>query len=141
MSVNLKQNADASMGLQGTDGDDGQFIPVTFNYSSANTLLVFTLASLSRRAIVKQIYFRPDVVSTNAVTATFYKAASGTAIGSGTALHTGTANLQGTAATNQKMTLTASACDVSQDSSIGMVISGALGAAGSGSVTIWLAPA
>jgi len=140
MSINLKQNADMSAGLQGTDGDDGQFIPITFNYTTASPLTV-TLASFSRRVIVKNIYFRPDVVSSNAVTASFKVAASGTAIGSGTALHTGTANLQGTAATNQEMALTASACDIAHDASIGVVISGALGAAGSGNITIWVAPA
>lgn len=136
----IKQNTDNSLGIQGSDLDDGQFIVINVNYNTASPLTM-TLASLSRRAIVKQIYFRPDTASTNAVTATFYKAASGTAIGSGTALHTGTANLQGTAATNQELTLTAAAVDVAHDSSIGVVISGALGAAGSGCITIWLAPA
>ena len=136
----LKQNSDGSIGLQGTDLDDGQFIPIRFHYNTT-TPLTFTIASLSRRMIVKQISVRPDVAASNAVTVSVYKAASGTAIGSGTKLHSGTGNIQGTANTNQKLTIDLTANDIAADNAIGAVISGALGAAGSGCITVWLAPA
>lgn len=142
MSVNLKQNADASAGLQGTDLDDGSIIFVNIPYTTASPL---TLSSsvLPRRCIVKGIQFVTDVASTNAVTFTAYKAPSATALGSGTALHSGTGNLQATAATNQTLTLstTAATLDVAAGNRVGIVISGALGASGSGVVTIALAPA
>ena len=140
MAVALKQNADASMGLQGTNGDDGQFVAITFQYTTASPLTQY-LGSFSRRMIVKNIYCKPQTASSNAVTATLYNVPDATAIGSGTALHTGTFSLQATANTNVKLSLTSAACDIAQDSSIGVVISGALGAAGNGTITVWLAPA
>lgn len=145
MSVNLVQNADMSAGLQGTDGDDGAFVILTFPYNATANASILTLggAVCKRRMVVKSIVGVPDVATTNAVTATVRKAASGTAIGSGTALHSGTFNCQGTAATNQTLTLstTASDLDVAAGSRIGVVISGAPGAAGAGMITVTLAPA
>lgn len=145
MSVQLKQNADMSCGLQGTDLDDGAFIVLSFPYNATAQASILTLPGtlVQRRMIVKAIQGVPETASTNAVTATVYKAASGTAIGSGTALHTGTFNLQGTAATNQALTLstTSGVVDVSAGSRIGVVISGAMGAAGNGCITVTLAPA
>ena len=147
MSVNLKQNADASGGLQGTGMGDGEFVVVTMPYSAimntSGAFLNILGPAMSRRMIVKSIIGVPNTVASNAVTATVYKAASGTAIGSGTALHSGTFNLQGTAATNQTLTLstTKSDLDVAAGSRIGMVISGAPGAAGVGTITVTLAPA
>jgi hypothetical protein len=147
MSVQLKQNADLSMGLQGTDGDDGGFIIVTLPYSAiTNTTGAFLTVSgpvLARRMVVKAITGVVDATASNAVTATVYRAPSATALGSGTALHSGTFNLQGTAATNQSITLsaTASNLDVAAGARIGIVISGAPGAAGVGSITVTLAPA
>lgn len=142
MSVNLTQRADASLGLQGPDGDAGAFIYVNIPYTTA-TPLVLNACTLPRRCVVQSITLVPDTASTNAVTVTCYKAPSGTALGSGTALHSGTGNLQGTAATTQTLTLstTASVIDVAAGNRIGAVVSGALGAAGSGVITIALNPA
>ena len=147
MSVNLKQNADMSAGLQGTDGDDGAFVVVTLPWSAiTNTTGAFLTVSgpvMKRRMIVKDITHVVDTTATNAVTATLRKAASGTALGSGTALHSGTANLQATAATPVALTLstTPSDLDVAAGSRIGFVISAAPGAAGVGAFTVTLAPA
>lgn len=140
MGIQLKQNADLSAGLQGTDLTDGEFIIVSIPYTTASPLTL-SAATLSRRMIVKAVTLVPDVASTNAVTATAYKAASGTALGSGTAL-TGTMALNGTAATTVTGAIaSAAAADVASGNRIGIVISGALGAAGSGVATITLAPA
>lgn len=147
MAINLKQNADMSAGLQGTDGDDGAFVVVTMQWSAiTNTTGAFLTVSgpvMKRRMIVKDITHVVDTTATNAVTATLRKAPSGTALGSGTALHSGTASLQATAATPVALTLstTASDLDVAAGSRIGFVISGAPGAAGVGSFTVTLAPA
>jgi hypothetical protein len=147
MSVQLKQNADLSLGLQGTDLDDGAFEVITLNYSAiTNTSGAFLTVSgpiMNRRFVVKAISGVVDTQASNAVTATLYKAASATALGSGTALHSGTFNLQGTAATNQALTLstTSGVLDVAAGSRIGFVISGTPGAAGVGSITVTLAPA
>ena len=147
MSVQFKQNADASCGLQGTDLDDGAFVVVPMQWSAiTNTTGAFLTVSgpvMLRRMIVKGIQYVNDTTATNAVTATLFKAPSGTALGSGTALHTGTANLQATAATPTTLTLstTAGALDVAAGSRIGFVISAAPGAAGVGSFTVTLAPA
>lgn len=147
MAINLKQNADASGGLQGTGMGDGEFVVVTMAYNAnaqtSGAFLNVLGPAMSRRMIVKSIIGVPNTAASNAVTATVYKAPSGTAIGSGTALHSGTFNLQGTAATNQTLTLstTKSDLDVAAGSRVGMVISGAPGAAGVGTITVTLAPA
>jgi hypothetical protein len=143
----LKQNADASMGIQGSDGDDGSFVVVTLPWSAiTNTSGAFLTVSgpvLQRRMIVKSIQYMNDTAASNAVTATLYKAPSATALGSGTALHSSTANLQATAAANNTLTLstTAGVLDVAAGSRLGFVISATPGAAGVGSFTITLAPA
>ena len=147
MAINLKQNADSSAGLQGTDGDDGGFIHLSFPYSAnANTTGAFLTSSgaiLNRRMIIKAITGVVDTAATNAVTAALWKAPSATALASGVALHTGTYNLQGTASTNQSLTLStvAGALDVAAGSRIGFVISAAPGVAGAGVITVTLAPA
>ena len=145
MSINLKQNADGSAGLQGTDLDDGGFVVLTFPYNATANASILTLGGsiMSRRMIVKSIQGLPNATTTNAVTITVYKAPSGTAIASGTALHSGTYNCQGTANTNQTLTLstTSGVVDVAAGSRIGAVISGAPGAAGAGCITVTLAPA
>ena len=146
MAVNLKQNADLSMGLQGTDLTDGEFIMVTIPWNAVtNTAAVLVVEGpvLTRRMIVKSIQHVTSVAAANAVTATIYKAPSGTALGSGTALHSGTANLQATAATPVSLTLstTSGVVDVAAGSRIGAVISGAVGATGVGCITVTLAPA
>ena len=105
MAINLKQNADMSAGLQGTDGGEGEFVILDFRYNAlANTTGAFLTVSgfvLSRRMVVKSIVGVTETLATNAVTAALWKAPSGTALASGVALHTGTYNLVGTAATNQ----------------------------------------
>jgi len=146
MSVQLKQNADLSLGLQGTDLTDGEFIVFSFPWNAVvNTAAVLVIEGpvLTRRMIVKSIQHVTSVAAANAVTATVYKAPSGTALGSGTALHSGTANLQATAATPVTLTLstTSGVVDVASGNRIGMVISGAVGATGVGCVTVTLAPA
>lgn len=142
---NLKQNGDGSMGIQGADLDDGGFVVLTFPYNATANASILTLggAVMNRRMVVKSISGVPDATTTNAVTISVYKAASGTAIASGTALHSGTYNCQGTAATNQSLTLstTDGVVDVAAGSRIGAVISGAPGAAGAGMITVTLAPA
>lgn len=143
----LKQNADASVGIQGSDAGDGEFIVITLPWSAiTNTSGAFLTVSgptFSRRMIVKDIRYVNDTAASNAVTATLRQAPSGTALGSGTALHSSTANLQATAATPVVMTLStvSGALDVAAGSRIGFVISGTPGAAGVGSFTVTLAPA
>jgi hypothetical protein len=143
----IKQNADGSMGLQGSDADSGAFVVIDLPYSAiTNTTGAFLTASgpvLKRRMVVHRVEGVVDTASTNAVTATVFSAPSATAIGSGTALHSGTFNLQGTAATNQNLTLATAtgALDLAAGSRIGLVISGAPGAAGVGCITVTLAPA
>jgi len=142
MSVNLTQRADASLGLQGPDGDAGAFIYVNIHYTAA-TPLALSACMLPRRCVVQSITLVPDTASNNAVTVICYKAPDGTVIGAGTALHSGTGNLQGTAAIPQTLTLstTPGVIDVAAGNRIGAVISGALGAWGSGVITIALNPA
>ena len=145
MGVHLKQNPDASAGLQGTDLDEGGFIVLTFPYNATAQASILTLgpAVLNRRMIVKAITGVSDAAASNAVTVSVYKAPSGTAIGSGTLLHTGSFNCQGTANTNQALALSATTgvLDVAAGSRIGAVISGVPGAAGAGAITVTLAPA
>jgi hypothetical protein len=141
MSIQLKQLADSSVGLEGAGLDTGSFIFVNIPYNTASPLTLSSFV-LPRQCVVQAIYAVTDAASTNAVTATVYKAPSATALGSGTALHSGTISLQATAATNVIPTLAASSTLlVSAGNRIGIVISGALGAAGSGVVTVALTPA
>lgn len=146
MAINLKQNADMSGGLAGTDAGDGEFIYVHLPYSTLDNttgeFLTVTGPTFSRRMIVKAITGCAETVATNSVTATVYRAPSGTAVGSGTALHSGTFDLKSTAATPVALTLAAaSALDLPAGTRIGAVVSGAMGAAGVGSITVALAPA
>lgn len=142
MSVQLKQNADLSLGLQGTDLDEGGFIPVNIEYVAASVDKVSFVAP--RRMIVKAIYGRVEAAGTDgsAVTAVIKRTASGTAIASGTALHSSTFNLKGTAATNQVLTLstTPSDLDLAAGTAIGIDFTGTLTSA-TGVITVLLAPA
>ena len=142
----LKQNADASMGIQGSDGDDGSFIKASIlwnaNVNTSGAFLTVSTHVFARRMIVKSITYVNDTAATNAVTATVFRAPSATALGSGTALHSGTANLQATAGANNTLTLAInSTLDIAAGTRIGLVISGAPGAAGVGCITVTLAPA
>lgn len=142
MSVQLKQNADGSMGLQGVDLDDGGFLSLSIEYNASSVDKVSFVAG--RKYIVKGITWRVEVAGTDgsAVTGAVKKAASGTAIASGTALHSSTANLKGTAATNQSLTLstTASDLEIAAGTAIGVDFTGTLTSA-TGVVTVTLAPA
>lgn len=142
MGINIKQLPDSSAGLEGTDLNNGEFVYVNIPYNTASPLTLSSFVA-SRKMVVQAIYGLPDTASSNAVTGTVYKASSGTALGSGTALHSGTYNLQGTAATNQSLTLstTTGVTTLNQGQRLGVVISGALGAAGSGIITVGLTPA
>ncbi|HEX7644849.1 MAG TPA: hypothetical protein VF472_21825 [Burkholderiaceae bacterium] len=138
---NLKQLADGSMGIEGSDKDVGAFVFVNIPYNTASPLTM-SGAVFSRAMQVQSVTVNPDVPSTNAVSVKAWQAPSGTALGSGTAL-SGNALLNGTAGTNVVATLanTPGALQVAAGSRVGVVISGALGAAGSGVITIGLTPA
>ncbi len=142
MSVNIKQNADASAGFQGTDGDDGPFIITDFRYTATSASIPIFIAP--RRMIVKGVTVRVETAGTDvgAVTATIVRVASGTAIASGTALHSGTADLKGTAATNQALALstTSTTLDIPAGTAIGVILSGVMTAA-TGVIMVALAPA
>lgn len=142
MGIQLKQNADGSAGLEGADLDTGDIIVRAVPYSTSSALTQSSFIA-PRKLVLHSITGIVDTQSSNAVTATAYKAASGTALGSGTALHSGTFNLQGTAATNQSLTLstTQGVTTIAAGTRVGLVISGAIGAAGNGVVTFAFAPA
>jgi hypothetical protein len=142
MSVNLKQNSDGSLGMQGTDLDDGGFETINMLYDANSVDRAFFVAN--RAYVVKAITGRPTVAGTDAgaVTAVVKKAASGTASASGTALHSSTYNLKGTIHTNQSLTLSTTASDlqIAAGTSIGIDFTGVLTAA-VGVITVTLAPA
>lgn len=141
-NVAIKQNADGSMGLQGTDRDDGGFLSVDIEYNASSVDKVSFVAS--RAYVVKAIRGRPTVAGTDAgaVTAVLKKAASGTAITAGTALHSSTYNLKGTADTVQSLTLstTGSELEIPAGTAIGIDFTGVLTSA-TGVVSVVLAPA
>lgn len=139
MAVNLKQLADSGMGLHGVDSGNGDFVFVNIPYTTTSPLTM-TGAVFNRSMVVHAVTLNPDVASTNAVTATAYQTASGTGLGSGTAV-TGTMALNGTAGTNVSGTVTTANALVASGSRVGVVISGALGAAGSGVITFACVPA
>lgn len=141
MGVNIKQNEDGSLGLQGTDLGEGGFEAVEIEWLASSVDKVAFVAT--RAYVVKAITARVEAAGTDAgaVTATVKKAASGTAIASGTALHSGTINLKGTAATNQVLTLstTKSDLEIPSGTAIGIDFTGVLTSA-TGVVTVTLAP-
>jgi hypothetical protein len=107
----IRQNADSSLGIEGSAGGDGGFIPVTLPYTA--TIVDCTLFTADRPYVVKAIRGRVDVAGTGgACTAVIRKVASGTAITSGTALHTSSFNLVGTVNTQQALTLSTTASDL-----------------------------
>lgn len=142
MGINLKQNSDGSMGLEGEDGGLGGFINVNIEYLASSVDKVAFVANRAYR--VHAIRGRPTVAGTDggAVTAVIRKAASATAITSGTALHSGAFNLKGTADTVQALTLstTASDLEIPAGTAIGIDFTGTLTSA-TGVVTVTLAPA
>lgn len=138
----LKQNADGSMGIQGSDADSGGFVAVNIEYNASSVDKVSFVAT--RKYVVQGITGRPTVAGTDgsAVTAVIKKAASATAITSGTALHSSTYNLKGTADTIQALTLstTPSDLEIAAGTAIGIDFTGTLTSA-TGVVTVMLAPA
>lgn len=111
MGVQIKQNADGSLGLEGSANGEGGFVIAGINYVAATVDSTFFVAD--RPYIVKAIRGRVDVAgSGGACTATIRKVPSGTALVSGTALHTGSYNLVGTAATAQTLTVSTTASDL-----------------------------
>lgn len=141
MGVQLKQNADGGLGLEGVDAGTGACIPIVAHYDPGSDADM-TIFIANRRYIVDSIVARPDVVDGAATTATIKKAASATAIGSGTALHSSTINLNTGAATNQSLTLSTTPSDliVEAGQAIGIDFSAAL-TSGVGCVTVMLRPA
>jgi len=142
MSVDIKQNADSSLGLVGNASTGGEgFVPVTINYVAATPDCTFFVAD--RAYVVKAIRGRVDVAGTGgACTAVIRKTPSATAPASGTVLHSGSYNLVGTANANQALTLSTTASDLLL--AVGDALSYDLtGTATSavGSITVHLAPA
>lgn len=142
MSVNLLQQSDGSLGLEGSDHDTGPFVNVNFVYTASSVDIPFFVASRTYR--VKAINGRVEVAGTDggAVTAAIKKAASATAITLGTALHSGTFNLKGTAATNQALTLSTTDTDLTipAGTCIGVDFTGTLTSA-TGVISVALCPA
>jgi hypothetical protein len=140
MSQSLRQDGDGSMGIVGTDGGYGAFVPVTFNYNvPAVNQAIFTA---DRAMAVKGLRGRVDVVGTGgACTYQIRKAVSGTIGTSGVLLHSGTFNLVGTINTQQTLTLTTTAADalLAAGDSIYMHLTGTATSA-IGQVTIHLCP-
>lgn len=130
------------MGLQGSDRDDGGFIPVNIEYNASSIDKVCFVAT--RAYVVKGIAGMPVVAGTDAaaVTAAIKKASGTTAIASGTALHSSTMNLKGTINTVQTLTLstTASELAIAAGDRVGVDFTGTMTAA-VGVITVMLAPA
>lgn len=115
MSVDLKQNADSSLGLVGSNpianpAGEG-FVPVTINYTASTVDGTFFVAD--RAYVVKAIRGRVDVAGTGgACTVQIRKTPTATAPASGTVLHSGSYNIVGTANANQALTLSTTASDL-----------------------------
>lgn len=142
MSVDIKQNADSSLGMVGNASTGGEgFVPVTINYTASTPDCTFFVAD--RAYVVKAIRGRVDVAGTGgACTAQIRKTPTATAPASGTVLHSGSYNLVGTANANQALTLSTTASDLLL--AVGDALSYDLtGTATSavGSITVHLAPA
>lgn len=141
-SVVLKQNADGSAGLQGTDRDGGGFVNLNIEYNASS--IDKTVFVATRAYVVQGISGSPTVAGSDgsAVTGTIKKASGTTAIASGAALHSSTYNLKGTADTVQALTLstTAGVTSIAAGDRIGVDFAGTLTAA-VGTITVCLAPA
>lgn len=141
MAIAFKQNGDGSLGLQGRDLNDGEFIPATYEISPGSDSDRAFL-TLTRAMRVKAIVGRVDVLNGAALTVVIRKVPSGTAIVSGTALHLSGVNANASVNANQTMTL-ASATDGTLDLVAGDSLGADLSAANTaavGNVTVWLTP-
>lgn len=142
MGINLVQTALGDFELEGVGGQGLGWLAATVSYHpSSNATNVAFVAQRAGR--VKGIVGRVQAAGTDAgaVTATVYKAPSGTAIASGTALHSSTFNLKGTASTNQTLTLstTSSDLDLAAGDTVGIILTGVLTVA-TGGITVHWAP-
>jgi hypothetical protein len=140
--INIKQIPDGSMGLEGKDLNNGQFIPVIVpvNAASPATQVIFTA---DRALVLQGMRYRPEVAGTGgACTFVVNKSASGTAISAGTAVHSGSFNVAGTAATNQVGTLSATTgvTALAAGDSLGIIITGTATSA-VGALSLWFNPA
>lgn len=140
--VDMVQTDKGDVEFAGANARGTGFLPQTLSYNpSSNATQVLLVADRAYR--VKAIVGRVQAagVDASAVTATVYKAPSGTAIASGTALHSGTFNLKGTASTNQTLTLSATDTDlnIAQGDTIGAIFTGSLTTA-TGGITVALTP-
>lgn len=145
MSVDIRQEADGSLGMVGaatTSTVSGSgFIPASIYYNASTADTSFFVAD--RVYAVKAIRGRVDVAGTGgACTAVIRKVPSATALASGTALHSGSFNLVGTATQNQSLTLSTTASDLLLAVGDALVYD-LTGTATSavGSITVHLAPA
>lgn len=142
MSVDLSQGAVGDLELVGSGVKGVGFIPACITYAPTSNATQIALVA-DRAYRVKSIIGRVNVAGTDggAVTATVYKAPSGTALASGTALHSGTFNLKGTAATNQTLTLSTTDADlmIAAGDTIGVVLTGTLTSA-TGGISVSLTP-
>ena len=138
----LKQNPDGSMGIQGSDADNGGFVAVSIEYNASAIDKVSFVAT--RKYVVQGISGRPTIAGTDggAVTAVIKKMTGVVAITAGTALMSSTYNLKGTADTVQSLALTATVADleIPAGTAIGIDFTGTLTSA-VGVVTVMLAPA
>lgn len=147
MSVDIRQGVDGSLEMVGdqdstrnpTAGVGWMAASISYNAPVDTSFFV-----ADRAYVVKGIRGVVDVVGSDAgaVTAQIRKVASGTALASGTLLHTGTFNLKGTAATNQTLTLSTTASDLTipAGTRIALDVTGVTTAA-VGCITVTLAPA
>lgn len=138
MSINIKQLADGSAGLEGTDGDVGSFIYVTVPYTSAAVTMM--AVALPRRCILQSATISRVAAASNAVTATIVRAGNGTAIASGTAA-SDAVSMQGSLLQPISFVPVAAQADMAAGTRVGILISGALGAAGAGTITLAFTPA
>ena len=137
----IKQNDDSSLGIEGTSGGKGGFVPASINYNVPAADTSFFTAD--RPYVVQGIRGRVDVAGTGgACTAVIRKVPSGTALASGTALHSGSYNLVGTATQSQALTLSTTASDLllAAGDSLAIDYTGTATSA-IGSVTVTLNPA
>lgn len=120
---------------------DSAITPIQLSFLAGinpNNSIIFTA---QRKMRVKAIVGRLEVASGLAATLTVSKAPSGTALSGGTLLHSGSFDANGTAATNQTLTLSATAADleIATGDSIGVRTTGTW-TASAGGITVWLTP-
>ena len=141
-NVNLVGGAAVSTGVPGEVQINGNAAieAICLNYIATLVTQKFFIATRAVR--VKAIIGATRVAgSGGACTISFFKAASGTAVGSGTLLHSGSFNLVGTADTNQNLTLSATVADITlaAGDGIGYVLTGTATSA-VGTVTVHVVP-